>query len=84
LEIERGSTRSHPVEISIRKRLRTCRKTDYRMKVRLYADGRSKCFTQPEIVEWNPVQSTKLLRVTVRSHVSTAPTMHESRQCIDP
>jgi hypothetical protein len=31
LEIERGSTRSHPVEISLWKRLRTCRKTDYRM-----------------------------------------------------
>jgi hypothetical protein len=32
LEIERGSTRSHPVENSLWKRLRTCRKTDYRMK----------------------------------------------------
>jgi hypothetical protein len=31
LEIERGSTRSHPVEISLWKRLQTCRKTDYRM-----------------------------------------------------
>jgi hypothetical protein len=31
LEIERGSTRSHPVENSPWKRLRTCRKTDYRM-----------------------------------------------------
>ena len=31
LEIERGSTRSHPVENSLWKRLRTCRKTDYRM-----------------------------------------------------
>ena len=31
LEIERGSTRSHPVENSLWKMLRTCRKTDYRM-----------------------------------------------------
>jgi hypothetical protein len=31
LEIERGSTRSHPVENSLWKRLRTCRKTDCRM-----------------------------------------------------
>jgi hypothetical protein len=31
LEIERGSTRSHPVENSLWKRLRTCRKRDYRM-----------------------------------------------------
>jgi hypothetical protein len=31
MEIERGSTRSHPVENSLWKRLRTCRKTDYRM-----------------------------------------------------
>jgi hypothetical protein len=31
LEIERGSTRSHSVENSLWKRLRTCRKTDYRM-----------------------------------------------------
>jgi hypothetical protein len=31
LEIERGSTRLHPVENSLWKRLRTCRKTDYRM-----------------------------------------------------
>jgi hypothetical protein len=31
LEIERGSTRSHPVENSLWKRLRTCRKKDYRM-----------------------------------------------------
>jgi hypothetical protein len=31
LEIERGSTRSHPVENPLWKRLRTCRKTDYRM-----------------------------------------------------
>jgi hypothetical protein len=31
LEIDRGSTRSHPVENSLWKRLRTCRKTDYRM-----------------------------------------------------
>jgi hypothetical protein len=31
LEIERGSTRSHPVEKSLWKRLRTCRKTEYRM-----------------------------------------------------
>jgi hypothetical protein len=31
LKIERGSTRSHPVENSLWKRLRTCRKTDYRM-----------------------------------------------------
>jgi hypothetical protein len=30
-EIERGSTRSHPMENSLWKRLRTCRKTDYRM-----------------------------------------------------
>jgi hypothetical protein len=30
-EIEKGSTRSHPVENSLWKRLRTCRKTDYRM-----------------------------------------------------
>jgi hypothetical protein len=30
-EIERGSTRSHPVENSLWKRLQTCRKTDYRM-----------------------------------------------------
>jgi hypothetical protein len=30
LEIERGSTRSHPVENSLWKRLRTCHKTDYR------------------------------------------------------
>jgi hypothetical protein len=29
--IERGSTRSHPVENLFWKRLRTCRKTDYRM-----------------------------------------------------
>jgi hypothetical protein len=28
LEIEKGSTRSHPVEKSLWKRLRTCRKTD--------------------------------------------------------
>jgi hypothetical protein len=28
LEIERGSTRSHPVENSLWKRLRTCRKMD--------------------------------------------------------
>jgi hypothetical protein len=28
LEIERGSTRSHPVENSLSKRLRTCRKAD--------------------------------------------------------
>jgi hypothetical protein len=28
LEIARGSTRSHPVENSLWKRLRTCRKTD--------------------------------------------------------
>jgi hypothetical protein len=33
LEIERGSTRSHPVENSLWKRLRTCLKTDYRMNV---------------------------------------------------
>jgi hypothetical protein len=32
LEIERGSTRSHPMENSLWKRLRTCRKTDYRTK----------------------------------------------------
>jgi hypothetical protein len=31
LEVGRGSTRSHPVENSLWKRLRTCRKTDYRM-----------------------------------------------------
>jgi hypothetical protein len=31
VELERGSTRSHPVENSLWKRLRTCRKTDYRM-----------------------------------------------------
>jgi hypothetical protein len=31
LEIERGSTRSHPVENSLWKRLWTCRKTDYSM-----------------------------------------------------
>jgi hypothetical protein len=31
LETERGSTRSHPVENSLTKRLRTYRKTDYRM-----------------------------------------------------
>jgi hypothetical protein len=31
LEIERGSTRSHPMENSLWKWLRTCRKTDYRM-----------------------------------------------------
>jgi hypothetical protein len=31
LEIERGSTRPHPVENSLWKRLQTCRKTDYRM-----------------------------------------------------
>jgi hypothetical protein len=31
LEIERGSTRSHRVETSLWKRLRTCRKTDYGM-----------------------------------------------------
>jgi hypothetical protein len=31
LEIKRGSTRSHCVENSLWKRLRTCRKTDYRM-----------------------------------------------------
>jgi hypothetical protein len=31
LEIERGSTRSHTVENSLWKRLRTCRKTDCRM-----------------------------------------------------
>jgi hypothetical protein len=31
LEIERGSTRSHCVENSLWKRLRTCRKTDYRI-----------------------------------------------------
>jgi hypothetical protein len=31
LQIERGRTRSHPVESSPWKRLRTCRKTDYRM-----------------------------------------------------
>jgi hypothetical protein len=31
LEIERGSTRSHPAENSLWKRLRTCRKTGYRM-----------------------------------------------------
>jgi hypothetical protein len=31
LEIERGSTRSVPMENSLRKRLWTCRKTDYRM-----------------------------------------------------
>jgi replicative superfamily II helicase len=30
-EIERGRIRSHPVENSLWKRLRTCRKTDYRM-----------------------------------------------------
>jgi hypothetical protein len=29
--IERESTRLHPVENSLWKRLRTCRKTDYRM-----------------------------------------------------
>jgi hypothetical protein len=31
LEIERGSTRSYHMENSLWKRLRTCRKTDYRM-----------------------------------------------------
>jgi hypothetical protein len=31
LEIERGSTRSHPVENSLCKLLRTCRKTEYIM-----------------------------------------------------
>jgi hypothetical protein len=31
MEIERGSTRSHPVENSLWKGLRTWRKTDYRM-----------------------------------------------------
>jgi hypothetical protein len=31
LETKRGSTRSHPVENSLWKRLRTCRKTDYTM-----------------------------------------------------
>jgi hypothetical protein len=31
LEIERGRTRSHPVENSLWKRLRTSHKTDYRM-----------------------------------------------------
>jgi hypothetical protein len=35
LEIERGSTRSHPVENSLWKRLRTCCKTDYRMNEEL-------------------------------------------------
>jgi hypothetical protein len=32
LDIERGRTRSHPMENSLWKRLRTCRKTDCRMK----------------------------------------------------
>ena len=31
LKIERGSTRSHSVEKSLWKRLRTCRKTNYAM-----------------------------------------------------
>jgi hypothetical protein len=31
LEIERGSSRSYPVENSLWKKLRTCRKTDYWM-----------------------------------------------------
>jgi hypothetical protein len=31
VQIERGSTRSHSMENSVWKRLRTCRKTDYRM-----------------------------------------------------
>jgi hypothetical protein len=39
LEIERGSTRSHLVEISLWKRLRTCRKTDYRMNEFIPNDG---------------------------------------------
>ena len=52
--------------------------------VRVYADSRSTCFPLPELARWNLVQSTKFLRVTVRSHVSTAPTMHESRHFIDP
>jgi hypothetical protein len=52
--------------------------------VRVYADSRSTCFPLPELTRWNLVQSTKFLRVTVRSHVSTAPTMHESRHFIDP
>jgi hypothetical protein len=36
LEIERGNTRSHPVENSLWKRLRTCRKTDCRMNENSY------------------------------------------------
>jgi hypothetical protein len=30
-KLKKGSTRSHPVENSLWKRLRTCRKTEYRM-----------------------------------------------------
>jgi hypothetical protein len=36
LEIERGSTRWHPMQNSLWKRLRTCRKTDYRLNDGLY------------------------------------------------
>jgi hypothetical protein len=36
-EIERGSTRSHPMENSLWKRLRTCRKTDCRMNEQKYS-----------------------------------------------
>jgi hypothetical protein len=35
LEIERGNTRSDSVENSLRKRLWTCRKADYRMMMAL-------------------------------------------------
>jgi hypothetical protein len=48
LEIERGSTRSHPVENSLWKRLRTCRKTDYRM---MY-DVNLLCWFQNNLVFW--------------------------------
>lgn len=52
--------------------------------VRVYADGRSTYIPVLELVVRNLVRISKLLRLTVRSHVSAVPTMHESRHCIDP
>jgi hypothetical protein len=56
----------------------------YTPKLKRYADGRSICIPVIYLVEWNLIQSAKLLRLAVRSHVNAAPTMHESRHCIDP
>jgi hypothetical protein len=47
LEIESGSTRSHSMENSLWKRLRTCRKTDYGM---MNEGPRSRCYGRTAVL----------------------------------